>query len=568
MINNGQLIRVIVLCAMVFGLIAPIVLGLWQTVKAAFGFMPALGLLEWSTEPWQKLQNLSGFSTSLRLTLTTGFGATLVSFLLATGVCTTLQAYLRPSIVARILTPFLATPHAAIAVGLTFVLAPSGWIARMLSGPLGWENPPDLSTVNDSWGLALMLGLIVKEVPFLLFLILSALSQISITNQMATARSLGYTPSHIWIKVIMPQVWPLIRLPFWVVLAYSLSVVDMAIILGPSNPPTLAVAVTRWFSSHELSMLAPASAGALLQAMIVLLSLVFVYLCELLIRHSGVWWLRKGSRGTSINLGIWITTVCTIGLMILASLTLLSLFIWSLTWRWSFPRLIPESWSLRAWTNSFDSWGVALGNTLALASATTLISLIITIAWLETEDSANTTRSSWINSLIYLPLLVPQITFLYGLNVVFLSINFSASYIAVIWAQTLFVFPYMMIALSDPWRAMDPRFTKVGAALGAGPWKRLISIKLHVLLRPILTAISIGVAVSVAQYLPTLFIGAGRINTLTTEAVTLSSGSDRRITAVYASLQAALPFIIYLVAFLLPAVLHRNRRDLIGVFQK
>jgi putative thiamine transport system permease protein len=254
--------------------------------------------------------------------------------------------------------------------------------------------------------------------------------------------------------------------------------------------------------------------------------------------------------------------------MILASLTLLSLFIWSLTWRWSFPRLIPESWSLRAWTNSFDSWGVALGNTLALASATTLISLIITIAWLETEDSANTTRSSWINSLIYLPLLVPQITFLYGLNVVFLSINFSASYIAVIWAQTLFVFPYMMIALSDPWRAMDPRFIKVGAALGAGPWKRLISIKLHVLLRPILTAISIGVAVSVAQYLPTLFMGAGRINTLTTEAVTLSSGSDRRTTAVYASLQAALPFIMYLVAFLLPAVLHRNRRDLIGVFQK
>jgi putative thiamine transport system permease protein len=83
-----------------------------------------------------------------------------------------------------------------------------------------------------------------------------------------------------------------------------------------------------------------------------------------------------------------------------------------------------------------------------------------------------------------------------------------------------------------------------------------------VLLTPILTAAAIGVAVSVAQYLPTLFMGAGRIATLTTEAVTLSSSSDRRVTGVYATLQATLPFAAYGAAFLIPALLHRNRRGL------
>ena len=53
-------------------------------------------------------------------------------------------------------------------------------------------------------------------------------------------------------------------------------------------------------------------------------------------------------------------------------------------------------------------------------------------------------------------------------------------------------------------------------------------MKLPMLLRPMATAAAIGFAVSVAQYLPTLFIGAGRVATLTTEAVTLSSGADRR----------------------------------------
>jgi putative thiamine transport system permease protein len=119
-----------------------------------------------------------------------------------------------------------------------------------------------------------------------------------------------------------------------------------------------------------------------------------------------------------------------------------------------------------------------------------------------------------------------------------------------------------MIALSEPWRALDARLLRLAAALGAGRWRRLIALRLPMLLGPILTAAAIGVAVSVAQYLPTLFLGAGRIATLTTEAVTLSSGSDRRVTGVYASLQAALPFAAYGLAALVPAWWHRNRRDL------
>jgi len=76
----------------------------------------------------------------------------------------------------RLLTPFLAAPHAAMAIGLAFLLSPSGWIARALAPFLGWDRPPMWATVNDPGGVALILGLMVKEVPFLLLVILSALS--------------------------------------------------------------------------------------------------------------------------------------------------------------------------------------------------------------------------------------------------------------------------------------------------------------------------------------------------------------------------------------------------------
>ena len=53
---------------------------------------------------------------------------------------------------------------------------------------------------------------------------------------------------------------------------------------------------------------------------------------------------------------------------------------------------------------------------------------------------------------------------------------------------------------------------------------------------------------SVGQYLPTLLLGAGRITTLTTEAVALASGANRRITGAYGLLQAVWPALAFALA--------------------
>lgn len=560
--SQGRRLRGAVLLAVLAGLVLPIAAGLRETASAAFGLMPVIGANSFSLDPWGDLAAIPGIGTSLRLTLFTGLGATALSLILAVGFCAAVHGRMTTQSGGRMLTPFLAAPHAAIAIGLAFVLAPSGWIMRALAPLTGWDRPPDFALVNDPYGLALILALAVKEVPFLLLVILSALTQIPLRQHMAAGRSLGYGRGLVWMKIVMPQVWPLIRLPVLVVLSYSLSVVDMAIILGPSNPPTLAVLLTRLFSSPDTQMLLPASAGALLQAGLALLAFLAVYLTGRLVKRAGLWWIRRGGRGLSVEPGLRIATGLVVILLMLGALAMTSLVAWSFAWRWPWPGLMPATWSLKPWANSASGWGAALWNTVFLAGATTGISLILAIAWLEGEDRARRRRAEWATMLIYLPLLVPQIGFLYGLNILFLQAGLSANAAAVIWAQSLFVFPYVMIALSDPWRALDPRLTRAAAALGAGPWRRLFTVKLPVLLTPILTASAIGIAVSVAQYLPTLFMGAGRIPTLTTEAVTLSSGSDRRVTGVYATLQAALPFAAYFLAFLIPAIAWRNRKAL------
>jgi putative thiamine transport system permease protein len=133
---------------------------------------------------------------------------------------------------------------------------------------------------------------------------------------------------------------------------------------------------------------------------------------------------------------------------------------------------------------------------------------------------------------------------------------------AVVWAHLLFVLPYVFLTLADPWRAMDRRLARNAAALGAGPWRVFFAVKLPVMFRPVMIAAAVGFAVSAGQYLPTLFAGAGRVATLTTEAVTLAGGSDRRVVGAYALVQALLPLLAYAAALAVPALVWRNRRGL------
>ena len=91
----------------------------------------------------------------------------------------------------------------------------------------------------------------------------------------------------------------------------------------------------------------------------------------------------------------------------------------------------------------------------------------------------------------------------------------------------------------------------VAASFGYSYWQRWWRIRFTLLRPALLSAFAIAFSVSIAQYITTLMIGAGRVVTITTEAVAIASGNEKNITAVYMLVQAALPFIAFLVASLL-----------------
>ena len=73
------------------------------------------------------------------------------------------------------ITMLLSAPHVAVAIGLTFLIAPSGWVFRLIAS-ISNENPPDIF-INDPFGVSLIAGLVVKEVPFLIFVIIASITK-------------------------------------------------------------------------------------------------------------------------------------------------------------------------------------------------------------------------------------------------------------------------------------------------------------------------------------------------------------------------------------------------------
>ena len=127
--------------------------------------------------------------------------------------------------------------------------------------------------------------------------------------------------------------------------------------------------------------------------------------------------------------------------------------------------------------------------------------------------------------LLYVPMLLPQIAFPFGIQVLLVGLGLDGGVFSVIWMHVVFSLPFVFLSLAEPYRRLDPRYERTALALGCPPDQVLLRVKLPMLLRPGLVALAVGFAVGVGQYLPTLIAGA-RVETLTNLAVGMSAGGD------------------------------------------
>ncbi|OAN17688.1 thiamine ABC transporter permease [Photobacterium jeanii] len=480
-----------------------------------------------------------GIEQAIGLSLFTGISSSLLALLFTFLI---LQAHWqspRWQRIERWLAPVLAMPHVAFAIGFGFLFASTGWLYRLVE-QMGFSTQGWDAVVQDPYGLGLILALAIKETPFLLLMSASVLKQIKVDTLYKTASGLGYRHADIWLKVILPQWLPKIRLPFYAVLAFGLSVVDVSLIIGPTRPPTFAVLVWQWFNEPDLTLLPRAAAGALSLLALTLLVLLTARVIEHAVLNIWNKWLYSGANQLRLPGKSTIYAILLLPLIVTPLLVL-----WSIAQRWRFPDLLPTRFSFRFWQQELAPLWEYSYNSLLLAVVSSVIALVIAIGCLEYRDRFQRQIPFW---LITIPMVIPQLSLLFGLQVTSHLVAGQHFWLLVSWSHVIFVFPYIYLALDGPWRSFDRRLTQSALSLGLSQWHAWWQVKRALLMPSIWIALAIGMSVSLAQYLPTQMLGAGRISTITTEAVALASGQDRRVSAIYGLLQAVLPLIFFSLA--------------------
>jgi len=562
----AQFTRIMRWCLLLL-LCIPVLAGLVGVIFPALGYFPAIGANSFSLDVFRTLFALDDIWHMVWLSLFTGVGSTLLAM---AGAFLLLATFYQSSWLEKVqglLSPFLVFPHAAAAIALLFVLSPSGIFARLMV--LGGDDAPPAAGSSffpyDEFGFSVLLALSLKELPFIILMALSVMSQPLIKKKLSgyvnVGASLGYSPTASFFKLVAPSIFTQIKLPILAVLVFATSNVEIPLILGSNNPSTLAVAIMHWFNHIDLFMRLLASGAAVLQVAVSGVALLLFFAVEHFLMYLGKQSLMKGRRhgADALVRGIGYGIVSLY--VILISTVIYAVVMYSIAKHWPFPALLPEGVTFLHWGTALEALATPLVNSLLLGMLVSTSAMLLVLFTLESEQLKPAARhaNSAFSISLFLPLLVPGVAFLYGLvwfqQLVLQNAVWFHTYIA----HMVYVVPYVFLSMAVAYRKFDNRYAMVAQSLGKTPWQVFYRIKLPLMLNAILVAWALGLAISFSQYLPTLLASGGTIATITTEAVASVSGSSTRLTAVYVIIQGAMPLIGFVIAWYLPGVLMKNR---------
>ncbi len=482
------------------------------------------------------------FSGALKLTLFTGLTSTAVSLVISEMIISrTNRNILQQASV------FLSVPHLALAMGFGFLIAPTGLLARLIAVLFtGWTSPPQWQTTQDPYGLALIAALALKETPFLVWAMASVMQQdelkLRFARESLVARSLGYSPHSSFIRIVLPQILQRCLWPIIAVFSYSMTVVDMALVIGPSQPPTLAQLVWTDLNDGDVLENARGAAGTLMLSGLIIFVLIAVLLILRLTRPLQLQWMTQSARpeirSMAIPKFIWPAWMMIYTLMIVA------LALQSLSALWPFPQLFAPAFTTAAWTRLLQDASPFWTSTV-MATLSSCIALIAVVAWLETQPQR---RDRIALAAATAMLCLPALLVALGQYRLLLLLGGTGTWIGLLFAHLLSVTAYVLVMLTGPYRAFDPHWQSASNGLSASRATFLFKLKWPMLKAPLLSSVAIGFAVSIAQFVPAQLAAAGRFSTLPMEAVTLSSGGNRALIAVYALVLMALPLITFQLA--------------------
>jgi len=230
-------------------------------------------------------------------------------------------------------------------------------------------------------------------------------------------------------------------------------------------------------------------------------------------------------------------TAAGVALALWLVLPLVPLAIWSVAHGWRFPDLLPRDWSVKAWAYALSpTSGVldSLGVTIFIAAATSALAALVGVPAGRALGLYRFRGKGLVTLLILAPAILPGIAVAMGLHGVFLRLGLTGTVPGVILAHLIPVLPYMVLIMASVFANFDTDIEAQARSLGARPWQVFVHVTLPAILPGLMTGALFAFLVSWSQYLLTLAIGGGRVQTLPLTLFTFATSGRNDVTGAIA----------------------------------
>ncbi len=191
--------------------------------------------------------------------------------------------------------------------------------------------------------------------------------------------------------------------------------------------------------------------------------------------------------------------------------------IWSFTFRWYFPSLLPGVWGTQAWEYVFSKSsrvGEGLINSLNLALVTSLFSIAVGLPAARALALYEFRGKSLVEWLLMVPIIVPGIVVIMGIHILFIRYRLTGTFLGVMLIHLIPCIPYMILVMSGVFANYGTALEDTARTLGASSLQTFWYVTLPGILPGLLVATMFTFLISWSQYVTTFLIGGGRIITL------------------------------------------------------
>lgn len=270
------------------------IIGLGTGIIQSLGVIPAFGLTEPTLEYYKEVLTRPDTLQSLKYSLYIAFVSAFFAAFIGTLLCFLLvhQGRTKGGIMRIVQLPIIV-PHVVVALFVVNILSQNGILARICAAAgLISEQQQFPMLIYDTGGIGVILAYLWKEIPFIVYFVISMMANIN-SRLGEAAVNLGASTWKAFTKVTLPLCMNTILSGFLIVFVFALGAYELPFLLGATLPKALPIQAYIEYSKPDLKARPYAMA---LNGVVVFISLAAAVIYYLLLQKSSKNLMEQGKQ--------------------------------------------------------------------------------------------------------------------------------------------------------------------------------------------------------------------------------------------------------------------------------